>query len=418
MADMCKSKKGGSEMKTRSILLLALGLTAAALLGSATSCAKVAELLAGTEKEEDEETKKKEKADFDAQVKAFKDPATDAAAHNTALGKLRDMKKEECIPYLLAGLKDADKAIVLTAVRGLGTYSYLPPLDEDEREIDPEAREKAEKLKAATDRAALQPLLKIVEQVRSSDPKDINLRWWALWALKNIGTAEKIDETERQNRRAQMTPTLREMLQDPDRDVRVLALDTLVAIKNLEVIPDIVRALEDEDPNIRRRAAMALGELKVKDQTKVLVQALQEDKDIGVRTRAAQALSLLADPGTVGPLLAVLEESTAQVKQLQQALEAGGLTATPSSKKPEAEAGETAPLPPNLGGNRRGATQAVEELKQQLDDQTALRESAIFALSRINDPQARARIKELDDEEFAAAEKAIEEMEAERKKRL
>jgi HEAT repeat protein len=118
-------------------------------------------------------------------------------ARNAALAALRDLRKEEGIPYLIKALQDPDKTVVLTAVRGLGTYSYLPPLDEDEREIDPEAREKAEKLKAATDERALQPLLKAIARFQSRDPKDVDLRWWALWGLQNMATSEQVEDTVR-----------------------------------------------------------------------------------------------------------------------------------------------------------------------------------------------------------------------------
>lgn len=394
-------------MKTRSfLLLLAVGAAAAIFVASVTSCAKIAGFLAGTEKEEDEEAKKKEKATFDAQVKAFTDPASDAAARNTALAALRDLRKEECLPYLIKALQDPDRTVVLTAVRALGTYSYLPPLDEDEREIDPEAREKAEKLKVATDEQALRPLLKAMGRFQSSDPKDVDLRWWILWGLHNMVTAEKVEDTVRQARRIAILPTLRQALRDKSRDVRVLALDTLASLQDSQTIPLVVRALSDPDLHVRRRAAMVLGELQAQDGVPVLVQALRKDRDIGVRIRAAQALSILKDPTTVGPLLAVLEEASAQIQRLQQNLEASGLAPTPTTSPAQGE-----PTAPPL-------SQAVEELKEALNHQTALRESAILALSRIDDEQARAKIRELDQEEFVVAEKAIEEMKAERKKRL
>lgn len=393
-------------MKTRSLLwLLALGGAVVVLLTGITSCAKIAGLLAGTQKEEDEEAKKKEKTAFDTQVKAFTDPASDAAARNTALAALRDLRKEEGIPYLIKALEDPDKTVVLTAVRGLGTYSYLPPLDEDEREIDPEAREKAEKLKAATDEQALQPLLKAIARFQSSDPKDVDLRWWALWGLQNMAASEQVEDTVRQARRIAMLPVLRKALRDENRDVRVLALDTLVVFKDPGAVPDLRRALADPDPHVRRRAAMGLGELQAQAGVPNLVRALQKDPDMGVRVRAAQALSILKDPTTVVPLLAVLEASSAQIQRLQQELEAGGLASTPAQS-----AGRQATTGPS--------TRAVEELKKELDNQTALQESAILALSRIDDERARAKIEELDRQEFATAEKAIEEMKAERKKRL
>ena len=59
----------------------------------------------------------------------------------------------------------------------------------------------------------------------------------------------------------------------------------------------------------------------------------------------------------------------------------------------------------------------MEELRRELEDQTALQESAILALSRIDDEQARAKIKELNQAEFIAAEEAIEEIEREQMKR-
>jgi len=388
--------------------LLALGGATLVLLAGVTSCAKIAGLLAGTQKEEDEEAKKKEKTAFDTQVKAFTDPASDAAARNAALAALRDLRKEEGIPYLIKALQDPDKTVVLTAVRGLGTYSYLPPLDEDEREIDPEAREKAEKLKAATDERALQPLLKAIARFQSRDPKDVDLRWWALWGLQNMATSEQVEDTVRQTRRIAMWPVLRKALQDENRDVRVLALDTLVAFKDPAAIPDLIRALADPDRHVRRRAAMGLGELQARAGVSALVRALQKDPDMGVRVRAIQALAILKDPTTVAPLLAVLESSSAQIQRLQQELEASGLAVTPAESPGQKET--TGPSP--------SSTRAVEELKKELDNQTALQESAILALSRIDNEQARAKLAELDRQEFAAAEKAIEEMKAKRKKRL
>jgi HEAT repeat protein len=223
-----------------------------------------------------------------------------------------------------------------------------------------------------------------------------------------MATSEQVEDTVRQTRRIAMWPVLRKALQDENRDVRVLALDTLVAFKDPAAIPDLIRALADPDRHVRRRAAMGLGELQARAGVSALVRALQKDPDMGVRVRAIQALAILKDPTTVAPLLAVLESSSAQIQRLQQELEASGLAVTPAESPGQKET--TGPSP--------SSTRAVEELKKELDNQTALQESAILALSRIDNEQARAKLAELDRQEFAAAEKAIEEMKAKRKKRL
>jgi hypothetical protein len=61
-----------------------------------------------------------------------------------------------------------------------------------------------------------------------------------------------------------------------------------------------------------------------------------------------------------------------------------GLAVTPAESPGQKET--TGPSP--------SSTRAVEELKKELDNQTALQESAILALSRIDNEQARAKLAE------------------------
>jgi HEAT repeat protein len=84
---------------------------------------------------------------------------------------------------------------------------------------------------------------------------------------------------------------LREMLDDPDRDVRATALNALVSLREDDARALALEHLDDEDGFVRATAAKLVGDLGRQEDADVLVVRLTQDSDPIVRQRAAQALA-------------------------------------------------------------------------------------------------------------------------------
>jgi HEAT repeat protein len=70
---------------------------------------------------------------------------------------------------------------------------------------------------------------------------------------------------------------------------------------------DLPRLLADEEARIRRRAALAIGRVGLREGTAPLI-GLLKDPDVEVRQMAAFALGLIGDPGASAALIAALED--------------------------------------------------------------------------------------------------------------
>jgi HEAT repeat protein/cyclophilin family peptidyl-prolyl cis-trans isomerase len=77
--------------------------------------------------------------------------------------------------------------------------------------------------------------------------------------------------------------------------------------------PDLVRLLSDEEPRVRRRAALAIGRVALADGVQPLVAALH-DADPEVQQMAAFALGLIGDRSAVAPLVAALSDPSPLVQ--------------------------------------------------------------------------------------------------------
>jgi hypothetical protein len=75
----------------------------------------------------------------------------------------------------------------------------------------------------------------------------------------------------------------------------------------------LVRALEDDNAEVRARAAEALGALGNDRAVEPLIEALREPSEL-VRERAAKALGALGDRRAVGPLVEALSDADRYVK--------------------------------------------------------------------------------------------------------
>lgn len=84
-------------------------------------------------------------------------------------------------------------------------------------------------------------------------------------------------------------PLLRRALDDPNHDVRVAALEALLAI-GPRAVPSLIDSLDDADPTVRAQAALALTWLgpRAKDAAGPLTQALEDD-DPRVRVMAVRS---------------------------------------------------------------------------------------------------------------------------------
>jgi HEAT repeat protein len=174
-----------------------------------------------------------------------------------------------------------NKRLRLRAVRALGemkSAAAIKPLRELMREED---REMAEATQEALSKIGLAAWA----------------RYGAVAALGSIGSPRAL-------------PALIEALEDHSEYVRTEAARGLAKLGDASALEPLMEAMAvDEDERVRREAAVALRApwVEVSRVTEAFRRALRDDS-WEVRAVAARALGRIDDEGSVGPLLAVLED--------------------------------------------------------------------------------------------------------------
>ncbi|NHJ31786.1 MAG: HEAT repeat domain-containing protein [Asgard group archaeon] len=96
---------------------------------------------------------------------------------------------------------------------------------------------------------------------------------------------------------------IRDELKSRNKKSREEAVDQLALAQDPETIPDLIRVLEkDREGTVRRRAALALGRIDLKECADALYKAASNDSDEETRRNAAIALGNLGDERAIVPL--------------------------------------------------------------------------------------------------------------------
>ena len=147
--------------------------------------------------------------------------------------------------------------------------------------------------------------------------------------------------------------------------------------------PDLIRLLTDEEARVRRRAALAVGRVGLRDAVPALTMLLAADAEIEVRQMAAFALGLIGDRGAVEGLRKALVDSSPIVQG--RAAEALSLIGDDMSAAAigdmvvtHVQAGALAPLAP-------------DDLTYPLDPAVEAARLGLYALARLKAYDALAR---------------------------
>jgi len=164
---------------------------------------------------------------------------------------------------------------------------YLACFDWNDRERL--ARVIGEKGKLLRNTGGVAPALDFLK--RTLKDEDVDVRIAAVTALGNICHAKTV-------------PALIQALRDASPYIRQKAAVTLRALRvsKPEDVDVVIRALQDNDANVRCAAAEALGEIKEKRATSYLMRTLK-DPEWYVRRAVALALGKIEDPQAIAYLM-------------------------------------------------------------------------------------------------------------------
>ncbi|MHC4502495.1 MAG: HEAT repeat domain-containing protein [Planctomycetota bacterium] len=105
----------------------------------------------------------------------------------------------------------------------------------------------------------------------------------------------------------EVVPWVMPLVDDPEVRIRCAALSILGSSRDLSALPGLVKGLNSKLPEVRRRAAMALGQTGLREVLPHLGRAAN-DVAWAVRRCAANALSSIPTTDAVGQLVALLED--------------------------------------------------------------------------------------------------------------
>ena len=261
---------------------------------------------------------------------------------------------------LINALKDKDANVRLKAAEALGKLA-------DSRAIDP-----------------------LIEALKND--ADWEIRDMAAWALGQINDPRSTD------------PLSYASVKDADWHVREEAYDALqkntVGGNKVDArsVDPIIGALNDEDNDVRLRAAEALGQLKNATAVDSLIESLKNDADWEIRDMAAWALGQIDDPRSTDPLsYASVKDADWHVREeAYNALQkntVGGNKVDARSVDPiigalngeDAEVRLRAAEALGLLKNAAAVDSLIEALKNDADWE--IRDMAAWALGQIDDPR-------------------------------
>ena len=130
----------------------------------------------------------------------------------------------------------------------------------------------------------------------------------ASW-LRNKDTKRRIEGAELLKYCA-MKPVPNDLLAalgDPHPDVRRASAEALATLKDERALPVLIGLLDDDYYTVRHAAAWAIGELRDGRAVPALVERMGKEPDRRVYNRITHSLSQIGTPDTVAPLCAALE---------------------------------------------------------------------------------------------------------------
>jgi HEAT repeat protein len=210
---------------------------------------------------------------------------------------------------------------------------------------------------------------------------------------------------------AQGIPAWRRLLAAPDPEVRWRAAEALGDLGARQAVPDLARALHDEDQDVARRAAEALASMG--SVTEIV--RLLEDPSAAVRRRATRQVARLRNERTLPPLLLLLAHAEPGVRE-SAAATLGLLGARDAAGEIEKLLADEDTDVRQAAANALAALEARERIPALLkllgDEDGAVRESACSALARLGAREAVPELERLRTEDpsegvRAAAEEAL-----------
>jgi len=147
---------------------------------------------------------------------------------------------------------------------------------------------------------------------------------------------QQTGETEPARPRKLTGEQIRRQLDDADWKKRYAALEQIEP--SSETLPLLVKALKDENPSIRRLAAVYLAEVKEAEVLPYLFEALK-DPSASVRRTVGDTLSDLGDPAAIGPMTQALGDPNKLVRwrAARFLYEVGDESALPALRKAQGD---------------------------------------------------------------------------------
>lgn len=349
----------------------------------------------------------------------------------TSLGRIQDKAATE---PLIEALKDCEEKVRLAVIEALGEIGdvrAVGSLINATKDGDDETRERVAKTLAGFDDPTVGESL--VELLQDSNPRVVRAAAEAIGnvkearavgplvkvmkageyyskraaatALENIGWKpedfrQKIlyfaakDELEEIAKQGQANlGCLIQAAREGDKEVRILAIQTLGKIRDEGVVDPLILALRDDDTDVKCTAASALGDLKIGRSVGPLI-GLLDDEDDKMRAAAAAALGEIKDPRAVSPLVRALERWHCQSAMSDALSEIGEAAIEALSAALQSENRNLQKEAIYILGKTRSA-KAVLPLKKVLQGTDAdLQEESEKALGKIATPESKEALRE------------------------
>ncbi len=235
----------------------------------------------------------------DAMIKVLRTDS-DAEVRRFAIAALDEIDSPKAIEAYTLALKDKNKDVRRFAVMALADHDDQRAMDALAKVLDdpdPDIRRYAVMgLVENGDRDATDLLVKML------DDKDHDVRRYVILGL-----------ADREDRRA--LPGIERAMKDEDPELRKIAVMALSEFENDQSLELLRRALKDEDDEVRSFALRALADREDKESMPIYMDLLLNDEDADVRKFAAMALGEIGCVDAVDALTKALEDSDVDVRR-------------------------------------------------------------------------------------------------------